>query len=500
MKEGNRMKSGTKSSIGLKLYVFIIVTVLAVGIGTAFLAYRINANQIDRYYKDVALDTAVNFASMLDVDYIARLREAAESDEFQALRDKAEKEDNEQLIEDYLVEHDLWEGYVKTRNALQNYLDNMESMKYLYIVAIGDKDALYDMYLLDDYDNPLYETGYYEEREVELRGVLDARNPGDPMISTGDWGWLCSAYAPVYDSDKNLVCNVGCDFEMNEVMAERHRALLYIILAAIALTCIVLAIAVVFINRIVIRRVNRLSAEMNKFRPAVNAGYEEAGVVQLESGGNDEITRLYEGIHSMQISIIDYLSDVDVLQRDVLRAAEDIRDRDERIGQITQEAYKDSLTGVGSKAAYVKKSDELDELINSGEHDLAIVMVDLNDLKMINDKHGHRNGDMYIKGSCRMICEAFKHSPVYRIGGDEFVVILQGQDYENRHDIIEQIRADFDRTYSDTNAEPWERYAASIGMAELASDDMSLDLVFKRADRSMYEDKQRFKEKHGSYR
>lgn len=59
------MKSGTKSSIGLKLYVFIIVTVLAVAIGTAFLAYRINANQIDRYYKDVALDTAVNFASMV---------------------------------------------------------------------------------------------------------------------------------------------------------------------------------------------------------------------------------------------------------------------------------------------------------------------------------------------------------------------------------------------------------------------------------------------------
>jgi GGDEF domain-containing protein len=49
-------------------------------------------------------------------------------------------------------------------------------------------------------------------------------------------------------------------------------------------------------------------------------------------------------------------------------------------------------------------------------------------------------------------------------------------------------------------AKPWERYSAAVGMAEMASDDRTVDLVFRRAEKAMYEDKQRIKEGHASYR
>ena len=127
------------------------------------------------------------------------------------------------MIQEYLEAHGLWEGYTENRNKLIKYLGNMSAIKYLYIIAIGDMDALYDMYLIDDDENPIYETGYYEERKPELRGI-DFTKTVEPTISTGDWGWLCSAYAPVYDSSGNLVCQIGCDYSMDEVMAERHRA------------------------------------------------------------------------------------------------------------------------------------------------------------------------------------------------------------------------------------------------------------------------------------
>ena len=83
-----------KFSIGVKLYIFIIITVLAVAIGTAILAYNINANQIDRYYKQVAFDSAVNFSSFVDGDYLRQLKEAAASEEFQSLREMAEENDD----------------------------------------------------------------------------------------------------------------------------------------------------------------------------------------------------------------------------------------------------------------------------------------------------------------------------------------------------------------------------------------------------------------------
>ena len=488
-----------KFSIGVKLYIFIIITVLAVAIGTAILAYVINADQIDRYYKQAAFDSAVNFASLVDGDYLKQLREAAESDEFQSLRETAEENDDESLIQDYLEKNGLWEGYLKTREDLVRYLRNMDAIKYLYIIACGDENADQDMYLLDDDENPIYETGYYEEREQELMG-LDLTKPMEPTISTGDWGGLCSAYAPVYDSNGETVCQIGCDFGMDDVMAERHRSLLHIILTAIGLTAIVLIGSVLFINRIVIKPLNSLTAEMKRFKPQENVSYLKAGVVSLDIKSRDEINELYNGIRSMQINIIDYLNHLNVLQKDKKRAEEVIKTRDEKIGQISKEAYRDSLTGVGSKAAYVNKIEELNGEIKAGKNNFSIVMVDMNDLKCINDQYGHKMGDAYIVGCCHMICETFKHSPVYRIGGDEFVAILQGADYDGRYALVETLKKNYENALRNSQTEPWERYSAAVGMAELASDDWTVDLVFKRADKAMYADKKRIKEGVGSCR
>ena len=107
-----------KIKLGVKLYLFIIITVLAVAIGTAALAYNINANQIDRYYKQVAFDSAVNFSSFVDVDYLRKLRTAVETDEFQSLRETAEENDDEAAIQNSLEKNDLREGYTETRGKL----------------------------------------------------------------------------------------------------------------------------------------------------------------------------------------------------------------------------------------------------------------------------------------------------------------------------------------------------------------------------------------------
>lgn len=142
----------------------------------------------------------------------------------------------------------------------------------------------------------------------------------------------------------------------------------------------------------------------------------------------------------------------------------------------------------------------LDEQIENGLTDFAVVMVDMNNLKRINDEYGHKAGDLYIKGCCYLICEAFKHSPVFRIGGDEFVAILRGQDFERRFQNLQDLRDSFDDAMENAEEDPWLRYSASVGMAEHGSDDNSFELVFKRADRAMYEEKKLFKALHGSYR
>lgn len=483
-------------SIKTKMYIFVVVIILIVAVGVSAIAFTTEADQIDRYYKQNTADNATNFASMVDGDFLAELRAVAESDEFQKLREQAEKEDNEQLIEDYLKEKGLWEQYSRTRDMITEYLENMKGIKYLYIVAHGDKDAEYDMYLIDDAENPIYETGYYEEREAELLGMDITKLP-EPTISHGDWGWLCSDFKPVYDSKGNCVCIVGCDIGMDDVMAERKRLLLLLVVSTLALTSIVLIMAVMFMNRTVVRPLNSMTEEMKKFTPSAGLNYEDAGVIYLDIKNNDEIGEIYHGIQDMQMSIIDDLKNMLALQEEKLRAEIDLKDKNEQIDQLNIETYKDALTGVGNKAAYIKRMDELNKELQESDTDYAIVVADINNLKQINDEHGHRSGDMYIKGCSHIICDVFKHSPVFRIGGDEFAVLLLDEDYKNRKELFNRLKKEFDAAYEQEGVSPWEKYSAAAGMAEKSSDDNTTEFVFKRADKEMYKNKTLFKEKHG---
>lgn len=482
-------------SVGKKMYLFIGLTVFLAAFGMAVISYVINADQIDRYFKNLTITSARNFASFVDADYFRELKAAAASDEYQAIREQAEENDDESLVEDYLREKGLWDGYVENREILIRYLSNMDDIKYLYIIEIGDKDALHDMYLMDDDNEPIYETGFYEEREPELMGI-DASKEVEPTISHGDWGWLCSAYVPILDENGNLICNVGCDVAMDEIMVQRRRNLLYTAVGAFLLTALVLTLAILIVDRSIVKPLNRITVEMKKFSPAEGKDYDASGVIDLGIGSRDEIEDIYQGIKEMQLNIVDYLNDLEAMQRDKERAENDIKDKEKQIGQISREAYRDPLTGVGSKAAYSRKISELNGLI--GKHEdavFAIVMVDVNRLKQINDNYGHSFGDAYLRGCCHVICDVYKHSSVYRIGGDEFVVILEGEDYEKRLKRLSQLKAEFDKAGSDTSADPWLRFSAASGMAERASDDNSVELVFKRADKAMYEDKMEFKKR-----
>ncbi|MBP5281858.1 MAG: diguanylate cyclase, partial [Lachnospiraceae bacterium] len=318
-----------------------------------------------------------------------------------------------------------------------------------------------------------------------------------PVISHGDWGWLCSGYYPVYDEDGSIICHIGCDVGMDDVMKERRENLTYVIISAVVCTVIVLVGAFVFINRTVVWPLNKLTKEMAKFSPSENANYEDAGVIKLDIRSNDEIRDIYEEIHSQQMRIVDYVNNIIAIRRDKERAEDEARSKEEMLGKIAKDAYKDSLTGIGNKTAYVQKINALNEQIQNGLKEFAVVMIDVNCLKIINDQYGHSSGDLYLKGACRVICNIYKHSPVYRIGGDEFVVILTDEDFQNRHERLAELRASFEESYEREDLEPWFRYSASAGMAEYASRDETVELVFRRADKYMYEEKQAFKEKYG---
>ena len=118
------------------------------------------------------------------------------------------------------------------------------------------------------------------------------------------------------------------------------------------------------------------------------------------------------------------------------------------------------------------------------------MVCDINNLKVVNDLYGHKEGDVCIRNACAKICGIFSHSPVFRIGGDEFVVLLSGEDYCQRAKLMEQV-----------NALPKDRSKIRIGETVAAgmveynkSRHTCLLSVFEEADKAMYERKQLLKE------
>ncbi len=132
--------------------------------------------------------------------------------------------------------------------------------------------------------------------------------------------------------------------------------------------------------------------------------------------------------------------------------------------------------------------------------DGAHVVFDINNLKYVNDTFGHEQGDNYIVNCCNMIRDIYSHSPMFRLGGDEFVVLLKGEDYADRNELLEIIKRSFINTYEQEDKKLYERYSASMGMAEYTESDNDPEQVLRRADEAMYCYKTEFKKKYGSYR
>jgi diguanylate cyclase (GGDEF)-like protein len=180
--------------------------------------------------------------------------------------------------------------------------------------------------------------------------------------------------------------------------------------------------------------------------------------------------------------------------RNAVDAEDRVQDMKNQMNYMGSVVYQDALTQVKNKAWYEKTKERVDKEIKNGRARFAIVMVDLNQLKVVNDTYGHERGDEYIFGSCHQICGVYVHSSVCRIGGDEFVVLLENSDYDNRAFLLDRLKTAFEESSTDVTRHPWERYSAAVGMAVyVRSDDGSIDEVFRRADSQMYEDKQRQK-------
>ena len=159
-------------------------------------------------------------------------------------------------------------------------------------------------------------------------------------------------------------------------------------------------------------------------------------------------------------------------------------------------AYRDSLTGLRNTTSYKQWVSDFDSKIKDEKTSFGIIVLDINYLKETNDTYGHIAGNKLIVTASQIISDTFKRSPVFRIGGDEFLVILQNRDFEDREALFERFETDCANTTVEVNDAVLSiSIAKGFSIFDPAKDTQFSD-VFNRADEEMYRNKKTIKMAH----
>lgn len=142
-------------------------------------------------------------------------------------------------------------------------------------------------------------------------------------------------------------------------------------------------------------------------------------------------------------------------------------------------SYVDALTGLGNRNSFTQYVTEFDR---KGPQDgYGIMYVDLNGLKDINDNKGHAEGDQALKSVAEILVEAFPSAKIYRLGGDEFLVVATDTDQQEFETRAQKAQDLMDE----------KKYSMAAGLF-FAKDPISMDAAVKIADELMYDDKRAF--------
>ena len=161
-----------------------------------------------------------------------------------------------------------------------------------------------------------------------------------------------------------------------------------------------------------------------------------------------------------------------------------------RMSRLEDRAYRDTLTGLQNRTAYYEYNQVINKRIEEETADFSILMIDINFLKRMNDEYGHEQGNLYLQGAANLIRGIFGDECLYRIGGDEFVMILEGEKQAGIEAKIKAFKDEIARLKADESLQPWEKISAAVGIARYEKGQYSeMEEVLRKADEAMYADK-----------
>ncbi len=492
-----------RHSLRQKTVVMIIVIALLLSIVSIFVSIKAVSDIVRVNYEESSSSISRTVASVVDAEALGRLQASTKKiydsippEERITSDDWGSDEFYEYLSHfEPLAETEDYKTVMSQLREIQNVNDvdciytcfvDQETEKFIYLVDAADEDAC-PIGCMD----PIYE---------ENRKVLTDLTVGFPTYTTDteEYGYLATTGTPVYDKTGAVVGFAMVDIAMEDIASTRARMFSILVGFQILMIGLVVIFSVIVVNMSLVRPINKLSQAAQDYSDDDDV-ISHNNFAELDIHSHDEIETLSESMKQMEKDLNDKIFNL-------LRTTNELTESRQEVSKMSDLALKDALTGVRSKHAYNNDIHMLEQAlakaasakaagisdVNSvGAEDniteFGVAVIDMNDLKKVNDSFGHEKGDIAIKEVCKIVCNVFVHSPVYRIGGDEFTVILKDHDLEHIDELISEFNSILSDIAENKDLQPWERVSASIGFVRYNADiDDTPESTFRRADRAMY--------------
>ena len=484
-------------TIIISLSLAIFITEIAVAYYAIVMSRRNNEN-----FNNIANGLSASIAETINVEDFKTVKTKVQPlvDDWKASHENKvvlSTEEDEDKINEYLANFESLDSDAEFQTAFNNVrtflrkIADSNKKNYVDCAYIGYVDkAGFSIYLVDSADEEdACPPGWADPIYDMNKEVLTNPERGFPAYRTNtNYGYLLTSGALVKDTNGDVLGYAYVDILLNEVRSQQANSIVRLSIYLFVTVGIITGIVVLAVHFLFTKPVRKLAAVANSF----DSGDPEKSHLAFESldiKTHDELKDLANSMKNVENAVRDRI-------KQLTEANEALRISQQQTHKMTVLANRDSLTGVQSKTAYDTFVVFLNERIEKGEaNTFGLAMIDLNYLKETNDNYGHDAGDEALIELAHTICLVFKHSPVYRVGGDEFIVVLRNEDFAIHEALIEEFKERIDDIHSNQNLEQYQRISAAIGYSEFNKEkDHYVDDIFKRADKEMYKHKKKMKE------
>ena len=479
MKEKEKKKFQFRFPLWAKSLAILIVSVFIVG-GTAIFFFSSSVKSITRkHYFDHSIELADTLGLFVDIDNLKTVKNKVE-EIYQSIPEEEKVENSnwgEPIWEAYLEKYqEIWE--MPAYLALFDQLSTFHMKNEAESTCLGYVDFTNErfVYLVDDSEIedrclPGCFDDFTEEDKTIKNHLLDGFLP--EVTNMAEYGHLVSTARPIFDGEakeENIVAFAMVDLSMNGIIAKENEntRTLSIVLGSLSFGTVVIGSLLVYF--LIARPLRILTNAANEY----------------VSDNDEELNKFAKVNIRTKDEIEDLANSMKRMEQDINRHIADFLGAEQKANEMKHLADKDALTGMNNKRLYFEIEEKINAEIKAGKAKFAVTMIDLNDLKVINDTYGHEKGDEAIVTLANVINEIYQGSLTYRIGGDEFVAISQKEDLANVSKL--------EKAFMDNETLKTANLTAAVGVAIYNKKvDNNFEDTFKRADAKMYRNKKEIK-------